>query len=56
MAEAALAPAARRPQGRGRAARGHVAAANPGKVVLRTALGGKRLLNMLEGEQLPRIC
>ncbi|BDQ37087.1 hydrogenase expression/formation protein HypE [Pseudodesulfovibrio nedwellii] len=30
--------------------------ANPGKVVLITALGGKRLLGMLEGEQLPRIC
>lgn len=29
---------------------------NPGKVVLVTQLGGKRLLNMLEGEQLPRIC
>ena len=30
--------------------------ANPGKVVLVTGLGGKRLLGMLEGEQLPRIC
>ncbi|WP_319542752.1 hydrogenase expression/formation protein HypE [uncultured Pseudodesulfovibrio sp.] len=30
--------------------------ANPGKVVLVTQLGGKRLLGMLEGEQLPRIC
>ena len=30
--------------------------ANPGKVVMVTPLGGKRLLNMLEGEQLPRIC
>jgi len=29
---------------------------NPGKVVLVTQLGGKRLLGMLEGEQLPRIC
>ena len=27
-----------------------------GQVVLQTALGGKRLLPMLEGEQLPRIC
>ncbi|MDD4952238.1 MAG: hydrogenase expression/formation protein HypE [Desulfovibrionaceae bacterium] len=42
----------------GRAARriGSVGADNPGKVVLRTGLGGRRLLNMLEGEQLPRIC
>ncbi|MBN2141577.1 MAG: hydrogenase expression/formation protein HypE [Desulfovibrionaceae bacterium] len=29
---------------------------HPGKVVLVTGLGGRRLLNMLEGEQLPRIC
>ncbi len=27
-----------------------------GKVVLRTEIGGKRLLSMLEGEHLPRIC
>ena len=27
-----------------------------GQVILRTAIGGKRLLSMLEGEQLPRIC
>lgn len=35
---------------------GTVTDANPGKVILITKLGGKRLLNMLEGEQLPRIC
>ncbi|MGE4291934.1 MAG: hydrogenase expression/formation protein HypE [Desulfovibrio sp.] len=35
---------------------GSVTAQNPGKVSLATPLGGKRLLNMLEGEQLPRIC
>lgn len=35
---------------------GRVVADHPGKVVLQTPLGGKRLLNMLEGEQLPRIC
>ncbi|MGE4506914.1 MAG: hydrogenase expression/formation protein HypE [Desulfovibrionaceae bacterium] len=35
---------------------GTVTAENPGKVILTTQLGGKRLLNMLEGEQLPRIC
>ncbi len=28
----------------------------PGRVVLKTGLGGRRLLGMLEGEQLPRIC
>lgn len=35
---------------------GRVTDAQPGKVILVTPLGGKRLLNMLEGEQLPRIC
>ena len=35
---------------------GTVTEANPGKVILVTPLGGRRLLNMLEGEQLPRIC
>lgn len=30
--------------------------AKPGKVIMNTPLGGKRLINMLEGEQLPRIC
>ncbi len=35
---------------------GTMEAENPGRVILRTGLGGKRLLNMLEGEQLPRIC
>ena len=31
-------------------------AGQPGRVLLKTGLGGKRLLGMLEGEQLPRIC
>lgn len=35
---------------------GTVTDAHPGKVVLNTPLGGNRLLGMLEGEQLPRIC
>lgn len=35
---------------------GHATPENPGKVILTTGLGGKRLLGMLEGEQLPRIC
>lgn len=35
---------------------GTVTEENAGKVILITPLGGKRLLNMLEGEQLPRIC
>ena len=35
---------------------GDVRAEHPGKVVLETPLGGTRLMDMLEGEQLPRIC
>lgn len=42
----------------GRQARliGRVVAEHPKQVVLRTKIGGQRLLTMLEGEQLPRIC
>jgi hydrogenase expression/formation protein HypE len=35
---------------------GEVKAENPGKVILKTVIGGKRLVDMLTGEQLPRIC
>ena len=35
---------------------GRVTTEHPGKVAMVTPLGGKRLLGMLEGEQLPRIC
>ncbi|GAB6036103.1 hydrogenase expression/formation protein HypE [Fundidesulfovibrio butyratiphilus] len=42
--------------GRRACAIGRITAENAGKVALRTSLGGRRLLGMLEGEQLPRIC
>lgn len=35
---------------------GQVTAARPGRVVLHTALGAHRILDMLSGAQLPRIC
>lgn len=35
---------------------GRIGVDNPGRVTLKTAIGGYRILNMLEGEQLPRIC
>lgn len=35
---------------------GKVTDSIPGKVLLQTAIGGQRLLSMLEGEPLPRIC
>ncbi|MDD3312687.1 MAG: hydrogenase expression/formation protein HypE, partial [Pseudodesulfovibrio sp.] len=44
------------PLGRDARRIGTITDANPGKVVMVTQLGGKRLLGMLEGEQLPRIC
>lgn len=35
---------------------GEVAATNPGQVVLSSRIGGRRVVGMLPGEQLPRIC
>ncbi len=44
------------PLGKDAAIIGSVVEHHPGKVVLQTEIGGKRLLDMLAGEQLPRIC
>jgi hydrogenase expression/formation protein HypE len=44
------------PYGRRAALIGRVTDGHPGRVVLRTALGARRVLGMLSGEQLPRIC
>lgn len=35
---------------------GEVTATHPGKVILRSAIGGMRIVSYLQGEQLPRIC
>lgn len=35
---------------------GEVGNAHPGKVVLRSLIGGRRIITMLQGDQLPRIC
>jgi len=35
---------------------GEVTNENPGKVLLKTSIGGTRIVDMLTGEQLPRIC
>ena len=35
---------------------GRVAAGEAGRVTMRTAFGGRRIVDMLVGEQLPRIC
>ena len=54
--EAALTALRADPLGREAAVIGHVAAGEPGRVPMRTAFGGRRIVDMLVGEQLPRIC
>lgn len=44
------------PLGQSAAIIGEVTADHPGTVVLRSRLGGKRIVAMLSGDQLPRIC
>ncbi|KIH75397.1 hydrogenase expression/formation protein HypE [Geoalkalibacter ferrihydriticus] len=55
-AEDALALMQRHPTGKGAAIIGEVSDASTGRVYLRTAIGGLRAVEMLAGEQLPRIC
>jgi len=55
-AEAALTALLGHKYGRQAAIIGRVTEAHPGRVVLRTALGARRVVDMLTGEQLPRIC
>lgn len=44
------------PFGSGAAIIGEVRSGEPGRVTMQTAFGGKRIVDMLVGEQLPRIC
>lgn len=55
-AEEALALLKAQPEGANAAIIGEVKEAHPGKVILRTAFGGSRILTKLSGAQLPRIC
>ncbi|NSW51416.1 MAG: hydrogenase expression/formation protein HypE [Anaerolineae bacterium] len=55
-ADAALEAMRSHPYGQGAALLGEVRAADPGKVLLRTLIGGTRLVDSLSGEILPRIC
>jgi hydrogenase expression/formation protein HypE len=57
-AEATLAAMRRHPDGSGRGAViiGEVVADHPGTVMMRSRIGGNRVVDMLSGEQLPRIC
>ena len=55
-AEAVVAALRGHPQGQGAAVIGQVAAEPPGLVLVDTAFGGTRILDMLVGDPLPRIC
>jgi hydrogenase expression/formation protein HypE len=55
-ADAALAAIQSDRHGRDACIIGEVVADHPGRVVLQTRIGGQRIVDMLVGEQLPRIC
>ena len=55
-ADAALVALRADPLGREAVIIGEVVAEHPGKVTMRTRIGGTRIVDMLSGEQLPRIC
>jgi hydrogenase expression/formation protein HypE len=55
-ADAVLAAIRQAPFGQAATIIGRVVADHPGKVVMTTAIGGERIVDMLAGEQLPRIC
>ena len=55
-ADAALEALRRHPLGAKAARIGEVVADHPGKVVMRSRIGGLRIVDLLTGEQLPRIC
>lgn len=56
QAEAALAAMRARPEGQGAVSIGRVISEHPGQVRMTTLFGGSRIVDMLVGEQLPRIC
>jgi hydrogenase expression/formation protein HypE len=55
-ADAVLAAMRADPRGGGAVVIGEAVAEHPGKVFMRTRIGGTRIVDMLTGEQLPRIC
>jgi len=56
QADAALTAMRNHPLGRDGAIIGHATDGRPGRVVMHTVFGGRRIVDMLVGEQLPRIC
>jgi hydrogenase expression/formation protein HypE len=55
-ADAVMSALRSHPLGDAAAVIGHVADDPPGLVLLRTAFGGTRIVDMLVGDPLPRIC
>jgi hydrogenase expression/formation protein HypE len=55
-ADAVVSAMRRHPHGRHAAIIGEVEASPAGVVLLETSIGGSRIMDMLMGEQLPRIC
>ena len=55
-AEAVLDAMRKHPLGQNATAIGEVTASHPGMVAARTGIGGTRIVDLLVGEQLPRIC
>jgi hydrogenase expression/formation protein HypE len=56
MVQAVLGQMQRHPLGRDAAIIGEVVAEHPGMVLMKTQIGGTRVLDVMFGEQLPRIC
>jgi hydrogenase expression/formation protein HypE len=56
QAEAVLAAMQAHPLGARGCMIGRVTEGEPGRVTMRTVFGGRRIVDMLVGEQLPRIC
>ncbi|MDA8305788.1 MAG: hydrogenase expression/formation protein HypE [Deltaproteobacteria bacterium] len=55
-ADAVLSAMKSHPLGKSSCLMGEVVSDDPGRVLLRTRIGGCRIVDMLRGEQLPRIC
>lgn len=56
VAEAVVALMRKHPEGEGACIIGEITGESEGKVYVQTAIGGRRSVEMLSGEQLPRIC
>ncbi len=56
IADAVLSAMQNHPLGENAILIGRVVAEHPGRVVMNTPIGGTRILDMMSGEQLPRIC